>query len=222
MSAILFDMDGTLVDSEPLWFQAEKQVMAEVGSTWEQSDQINCLGGPMEKTERYMQERSGNIKPFGYFSERLNDVMDEKLKHELKLIPSALELLLDCKSAQIPMALVTASTGRQMRAVLERFPAGIFASTVSKDDVENSKPDPAPYKLAANQLGVDIKSCLVLEDSITGVQSGLRAGAQVIGIPHLVQLPPHENLRVVKALSDLSLKLILDWYPHLDRSVSAK
>lgn len=222
MSAILFDMDGTLVDSEPLWFQAEKQVMAEVGSTWEQSDQINCLGGPMEKTERYMQERSGNIKPFGYFSERLNDVMDEKLKHELKLIPSALELLLDCKSAQIPMALVTASAGRQMNAVLERFPAGIFDSTVSKDDVENSKPDPAPYKLAANQLGVDIKSCLVLEDSITGVQSGLRAGAQVIGIPHLVQLPPHENLRVVKALSDLSLKLILDWYPHLDRSVSAK
>ena len=222
MSAILFDMDGTLVDSEPLWFQAEKQVMAEVGSTWEQSDQINCLGGPMEKTERYMQERSGNIKPFGYFSERLNDVMDEKLKHELKLIPSALELLLDCKSAQIPMALVTASTGRQMRAVLERFPAGIFASTVSKDDVEHSKPDPAPYKLAAKQLGVDIKKCLVLEDSITGVQSGLRAGAQVIGIPHLVQMQSHENLRVVKALSDLSLKLILDWYPHLDRSVSAK
>lgn len=222
MSAILFDMDGTLVDSEPLWLQAEKQVMAEVGSTWEQSDQINCLGGPMEKTERYMQERSGNIKPFGYFSERLNDVMDEKLKYELKLIPGALELLLDCKSAQIPMALVTASTGRQMRAVLERFPSGLFSSTVSQDDVEHSKPDPAPYKLAASQLGVDIKSCLVLEDSITGVQSGLRSGAQVIGIPHLVQMQSHENLRVVHALSDLNLRLLLDWYPHLDRSVSAK
>ena len=222
MSAILFDMDGTLVDSEPLWLEAEQQVMAEVGSTWEQSDQINCLGGPMDKTERYMQERSGNIKPYGYFSERLNDVMDEKLKHELRLIPGALELLLDCKSAQIPMALVTASTGRQMRAVLERFPSGLFSSTVSQDDVEHSKPDPAPYKLAASQLGVDIKSCLVLEDSITGVQSGLRSGAQVIGIPHLVQMQLHENLRVVHALSDLNLRLLLDWYPHLDRSVSAK
>lgn len=222
MSAILFDMDGTLVDSEPLWLEAEQQVMAEVGSTWEQSDQINCLGGPMDKTERYMQERSGNIKPFGYFSERLNDVMDEKLKHELRLIPGALELLLDCKSAQIPMALVTASTGRQMRAVLERFPSGLFSSTVSQDDVEHSKPDPAPYKLAASQLGVDIKSCLVLEDSITGVQSGLRSGAQVIGIPHLVQMQSHENLRVIHALSDLNLRLLLDWYPHLDRSVSAK
>jgi len=222
MSAILFDMDGTLVDSEPLWLEAEQQVMAEVGSTWEQSDQINCLGGPMDKTERYMQERSGNIKPYGYFSERLNDVMDEKLKHELRLIPGALELLLDCKSAQIPMALVTASTGRQMRAVLERFPSGLFSSTVSQDDVEHSKPDPAPYKLAASQLGVDIKSCLVLEDSITGVQSGLRSGAQVIGIPHLVQMQSHENLRVIHALSDLNLRLLLDWYPHLDRSVSAK
>ena len=222
MSAILFDMDGTLVDSEPLWLEAEQQVMAEVGSTWEQSDQINCLGGPMDKTERYMQERSGNIKPYGYFSERLNDVMDEKLKHELRLIPGALELLLDCKSAQIPMALVTASTGRQMRAVLERFPSGLFSSTVSQDDVEHSKPDPAPYKLAASQLGVDIKSCLVLEDSITGVQSGLRSGAQVIGIPHLVQMQSHENLRVIHALSDLNLSLLLDWYPHLDRSVSAK
>jgi HAD superfamily hydrolase (TIGR01509 family) len=196
--------------------------MAEVGSNWEQSDQLNCLGGPMEKTERYMQERSGNIKPYGYFSERLNDVMDEKLKHELQLVPNALELLLDCKSAQIPMALVTASTGRQMRAVLERFPTGIFSSTVSKDDVEHSKPDPAPYKLAANQLGVDIERCLVLEDSITGVQSGLRAGAQVIGIPHMVQMQPHANLRVVNSLSDISLKLILEWYPNLDRRVSSK
>ena len=157
MSAILFDMDGTLVDTEPLWFQAEKQVMAEVGVNWEPSDQVNCLGGPMERTEQYMQDRSGNTKPLGYFSERLNEVMDEKLKNELHFIPNALELLSDCKSAQIPIALVTASTGRQMRAVLERFPTGIFDTTVSKDDVADSKPDPAPYKLAASQLGVDIE-----------------------------------------------------------------
>ncbi|MGI9171565.1 MAG: HAD hydrolase-like protein, partial [Candidatus Nanopelagicus sp.] len=63
MSAILFDMDGTLIDSEPLWLAAEKQVMEEVGSTWDEADQINCLGGPMERTERYMQDRTGNIKP---------------------------------------------------------------------------------------------------------------------------------------------------------------
>jgi HAD superfamily hydrolase (TIGR01509 family) len=222
MSAILFDMDGTLVDTEPLWFQAEKQVMAEVGVNWEPSDQVNCLGGPMERTEQYMQDRSGNTKPLGYFSERLNEVMDEKLKNELHFIPNALELLSDCKSAQIPIALVTASTGRQMRAVLERFPTGIFDTTVSKDDVADSKPDPAPYKLAASQLGVDIEKCLVVEDSITGVQSGLRAGAQVLGIPHMVRMQPHQNLRLIKSLSDINLKLIFEWYPHLDPNLSVK
>lgn len=148
--------------------------------------------------------------------------MDEKLKNELHFIPNALELLSDCKSAQIPIALVTASTGRQMRAVLERFPTGIFDTTVSKDDVADSKPDPAPYKLAASQLGVDIEKCLVVEDSITGVQSGLRAGAQVIGIPHMVRMQPHQNLRLIKSLSDINLKLIFEWYPHLDPNLSVK
>ena len=92
MSAILFDMDGTLIDSEPLWFSAEVQVMSELGASWEPADQINCLGGPMERTERYMQERTGNIKPFGYFSERLDLVMEEKLANELEFMPNALEL----------------------------------------------------------------------------------------------------------------------------------
>lgn len=222
MSAILFDMDGTLIDSEPLWLEAEIQVMAEVGFGWDHSDQINCLGGPMEKTERYMQERSGNIKPFGFFSERLNNVMDEKLKNQLKLIPNALEILLECKSALIPMALVTASTGRQMRTVLSQFPVNLFASTISRDDVERSKPDPAPYKLAAEQLRVDIEQCLIIEDSITGVEAGLQSGAQVIGIPHLVQMQPHANLRLINSLSDISLKILLEWYPHLERRVETR
>ncbi|MFM8673361.1 MAG: HAD family hydrolase, partial [Candidatus Nanopelagicus sp.] len=95
MSAILFDMDGTLINSEPLWLEAEIEVMREVGSTWDQSDQINCLGGPMERTEKYMQERSGNIKPFGYFGRRLNEIMDQKLKTQLDLMPNAMELLLE-------------------------------------------------------------------------------------------------------------------------------
>ena len=105
MSAILFDMDGTLIDSEPLWLAAEKQVMEEVGSTWDEADQINCLGGPMERTERYMQDRTGNIKPFGYFGSRLDLVMEEKLSNELELLPNALDLLSECKNANIQIYL---------------------------------------------------------------------------------------------------------------------
>ena len=76
--------------------------------------------------------------------------------------------------------------------------------------------------LAAKLMGVDIKNCLVFEDSITGAQSGLRSGAQVIGIPHLIVMPDDPNLRVVKSLSDIDLVKLLDWYPFLDTQVSAK
>ena len=221
MSAILFDMDGTLIDSEPLWLEAEIEIMEELGCNWDQQDQINCLGGPIDKTENYMQERSNNIKPFGYFTEKLDDVMEKKLSTKLNLIPNALEIINDCKRSELKIALVTASSGRLMKAVLKRFPVGIFDAVVSYDDVKRSKPDPEPYLLAAKTLGVDITNCVVLEDSLTGVQSGLSAGAQVIGIPHLVKMPSNPNLRVVESLSEINMDRLITWYPFLASRISA-
>ncbi len=221
MSAILFDMDGTLIDSEPLWLKAEIEVMAEVGCHWDEQDQINCLGGPAERTERYMQERSQNIKPYGYFIDRLHEVMRARITNELDLIPNALSLLKECKDAGIKTALVTASSRDLMTIVLKRFPPGTFDVVVSGDDVEKSKPDPAPYLLAAKQLSVDILKCLVLEDSLTGVQSGLSSGAKVIGIPHLVQMSEHPNLRVISSLDEITLSDILGWYPYLANKVES-
>ena len=217
----MFDMDGTLIDSEPLWLKAEIEVMAEVGYHWDEQDQINCLGGPAERTERYMQERSQNIKPYGYFINRLHEVMRARITNELDLIPNALSLLKECKDAGIKTALVTASSRDLMTIVLKRFPPGTFDVVVSGDDVEKSKPDPAPYLLAAKQLSVDILKCLVLEDSLTGVQSGLSSGAKVIGIPHLVQMSEHPNLRVISSLDEITLNDILGWYPYLANKVES-
>jgi len=221
VSAILFDMDGTLIDSEPLWLEAEIEIMEELGCNWDQQDQINCLGGPIDKTENYMQDRSNNIKPFGYFTKKLDDVMEQKLSTKIDLIPNALEIIDECKRSELKIALVTASSGRLMRAVLKRFPVGIFDTVVSYDDVERSKPDPEPYLLAAKTLGVDITNCVVLEDSLTGVQSGLSAGAQVIGIPHLVKMPSNPNLRVVESLSEINMDRLITWYPFLASRISA-
>jgi HAD superfamily hydrolase (TIGR01509 family) len=221
MSAILFDMDGTLIDSEPLWLEAEIEIMEELGCNWDQQDQINCLGGPIDKTENYMQDRSNNIKPFGYFTKKLDDVMEQKLSTKSNLIPNALEIINECKISEIKIALVTASSERLMRAVLKRFPVGIFDTTVSYDDVKRSKPNPEPYLLAAKTLGVDITNCVVLEDSLTGVQSGLSAGAQVIGIPHLVKMPSNPNLRVVESLSEINMDRLITWYPFLTSRISA-
>lgn len=215
MSALLFDMDGTVIDSEPLWLEAEIEVMAELGFHWDAQDQQNCLGGPMDRTEKYMQERSGNIKPYGYFRDNLNRVMQKKLLHDLKLVPNALELISSAKKIGIKTALVTASGSVLMNIALKKFPDGIFDATVSRDDVINSKPNPEPYLRAADLLEVNISNCVVFEDSETGVTSGLASGAQVIGIPHLINLAPHENLRIVDSLSDVSIDKLRNWYPTL-------
>lgn len=219
MSAILFDMDGTIIDSEPLWLQAEIQVMAELGCHWDEQDQINCLGGPMERTEKYMQDRSGNVKPYGYFGQRLNEVMKSKFVKDLELIPNALELIKKSKEAGLKTALVTASGRELMNSALTRFPENSFDIAISRDDVANSKPHPEPYLMAAERLKVKIDECLVLEDSMTGVRAGLDSGAQVVAISHIISIANEENLRVISNLSEITFKQLVEWYPFLDRAV---
>lgn len=219
MSAILFDMDGTIIDSEPLWLQAEIQVMAELGCHWDEQDQINCLGGPMERTEKYMQYRSGNVKPYGYFGQRLNEVMKLKFVKDLELIPNALELITKSKEAGLKTALVTASGRELMNSALTRFPENSFDIAISRDDVANSKPHPEPYLMAAERLKVKIDKCLVLEDSMTGVRAGLDSGAQVVAISHIISIANEKNLRVISNLTEITFKQLVEWYPFLDRAV---
>ena len=219
MSAILFDMDGTIIDSEPLWLQAEIQVMAELGCHWDEQDQINCLGGPMERTEKYMQDRSGNVKPYGYFGQRLNEVMKLKFVKDLELIPNALELITKSKEAGLKTALVTASGRELMTSALTRFPENSFDIAISRDDVANSKPHPEPYLMAAERLKVRIDECLVLEDSMTGVRAGLDSGAQVVAISHIISIASEKNLRVISNLSEITFKQLVEWYPFLDGAV---
>uniref|UniRef100_UPI004049809E HAD family hydrolase n=1 Tax=Candidatus Nanopelagicus sp. TaxID=2518620 RepID=UPI004049809E len=219
MSAILFDMDGTIIDSEPLWLQAEIEVMAELGCHWDEQDQINCLGGPMERTEKYMQDRSGNVKPYGYFGQRLNEVMKLKFVKDLELMPNALELITKSKEAGLKTALVTASGRELMNSALTRFPENSFDNAISRDDVTNSKPHPEPYLMAAKRLEVKIEECLVLEDSMTGVRAGLDSGAQVVAISHIISIANEKNLRVISSLSEITFKQLVEWYPFLDRAV---
>lgn len=215
MSAILFDMDGTLVDSEPLWLQAEIEIMQDVGCVWTAEDQLACLGGPRAKTERMMQEKSGNRMPDGYFGEQLDNLMEKKLASDLQIYDGALELVESCKAYGLKVGLVTASGFKLMRSVLRKFPENLFDVVISGDDVVKSKPDPEAYLKAAKLLSVDITGSVVIEDSVTGVTAGLASGAQVIGIPHLVELPSHPRLRLVKRIGDINISQLLEWYPFL-------
>ncbi len=209
IDAVLWDMDGTLINSEPYWLLAENELMARYGHTWTDADQEHCLGGPLPKVGTYMSKLAQGKESPDYFVDELVRLVAAQFTKGLEFMPGALSLVQSLTSKGVPMALVSASPRILVDAALSLLPKKTFGCSISSQDVTNSKPDPECYLLAADQLGVDITRCVVLEDSRTGITSGLASGAVVIGIPALVTFPTTSNLTIRKNLIDLSLDEML-------------
>jgi len=194
-------MDGTLIDSEGLWLQAEITVMEELGAPWTEADQAFCLGGPLERVVRYMLERSRSEEPETRVMVRLLDTMEAHLlASPLAWRPGARAVLAEARERGVPTALVSASWGRLIDAVGDKIEVDLgcraFDVVVAGDDVTNSKPHPEPYQTAARLLGVEPAACLALEDSPTGVASATSAGCRVVAIPHIAEIDPRGALVV--------------------------
>ena len=206
--AVLFDMDGTLIDSEPLWLISEKELMAQFDFEWTSEHQAFCLGGPMPRIGLYMNDLAGNPKDGPYFAQALIDLMAQKLSQGAPLMPGALQLLDEVTRQQIHFALVSASPRVLVDGVLRNLASHHFDVSISSDDVTRTKPDPEGYLKAASLLNVDIKRCLILEDSETGTQAAMASGACVVAIPHIVPIAESERVRTVASLEQLTeLKL---------------
>lgn len=192
--AVLFDMDGTLIDSEPLWFSAEIDVMAELGSKWSHADQEVCLGGPLERVAHYMVQRSGTKRPASDVGALLLRTIEGHMRREpLTWRPGALDFLKATIAAGIPRALVTASWAVLVDAVAERMALEVgeepFTVIVAGDHTTNGKPHPEPYLRAAELLAAQPGECLAIEDSPTGVRSAVAAGCVVVAVPHIAAVP---------------------------------
>jgi HAD superfamily hydrolase (TIGR01509 family) len=201
--AVLFDMDGLLVDSEPLWLEAETAVMARLGADWTTADQVQLLGGSLDRTVRYLLAQATRPAPPGQVAEWLMSGIAELVRdHGIPVKPGARELLAEVAAAGLPRALVTSSERRFMDVVLAR--TGLrFDALVCADDVSVTKPDPEPYLLAAKLLGADPPRCFALEDSPNGVASAEAAGCQVFAVPSLVPIGPAPGRTVVPSLTEL-------------------
>ena len=217
-NAVFFDMDGLLVDSEPLWLIAETQMMAEYGYQWLESDQAACLGGPLDRVGNYMSDLIGRKRDGQSLTNEIIERMVEKFQGDLPFMPGAIELITDLRAHGVELALVSASPRSLVDAALSKFTVNPFATSISSNDVKFSKPDPEGYLLAATSGGHDISNSLVLEDSLTGVTAAKASGAWVLAVPHLVPIQKSGRVETTTSLANWSYETLAVKYAQ-DRSL---
>ncbi|HET7014275.1 MAG TPA: HAD family phosphatase [Streptosporangiaceae bacterium] len=209
LAGVLFDMDGLLVDTEPIWFEVEISVMARLGAgEWTPADQLELVGGSLAKSVAYMISRAARPADPDEVATWLVDGMAELLAtREIEPLPGAVELIGAVRAARLPYALVTSSERVIADAVLGALARrGVrFDVIVCGADVVNPKPDPEPYLLGAKLLEVDPRCCVALEDSPNGVASALAAGCVTVAVPGLVPIEDRPGLHIVGSLAELDL-----------------
>ncbi len=208
LQAVLFDMDGLLVDTEPLWFEVEREVMARLGSGWTQADQRALVGGSMGRTVGYIMDRATKPASPGQVVSWLRGGMAELLaSRAVEPMPGAIELLGQVRAAGLPYALVTSSEPIIADAVLAALADRDvrFDVVVSGADVTEPKPHPQPYLLAAGKLGVDPGCSVALEDSPNGVRSARAAGCVTVAVPGLAPITDLADVHVVSSLTEVSV-----------------
>ena len=215
-AAVLFDMDGLLVETEHLWYQAELGVIEQLGGSWTPEHQEVLVGGPLEKAVELLIEAAGGGHDADEVMTLLLDNMEQLLRTEpVHWRPGAAELLVALEEAGVPRSLVSASWRRLLDAVhdavMHELGHELFDVTVAGDDLERTKPFPDPYLHAAAVIGVDPRHCVVLEDSHTGSTAGRASGALVVAVPSLVPIEPTEGMHVVASLTELTPELLGAW-----------
>jgi HAD superfamily hydrolase (TIGR01509 family) len=188
LPAVLWDLDGTIVDTEPSWIRAETALVERFGGSWSHEQALTLVGNGLEDSARILQRHGVRMAVSEIIAE-LTDAVVRDLEGALPWRPGALELLRELRDAGVPTALVTMSFRRMAETVAAAIPFRAFDVIVPGDDVARPKPFPDPYERAAELLGLDARDAIAIEDSPTGLASAAAAGATTVGVPHLVPLP---------------------------------
>jgi HAD superfamily hydrolase (TIGR01509 family) len=205
-AAVLWDMDGTLVDTEPYWIEAEFALAEKYAGTWSQEHSLNLVGHDLLDSGRYIREHMGiDLEPSVIVEELLDRVI-EHVALEVPWRPGAVELLADLNRNGVPCALVTMSYRRFVAPILEWLPDDAFETVVTGDAVSQGKPHPEPYLKAARNLGVLPGDCLAIEDSNTGARSAVAAGCTVLVVPNHVPVLPGERRVFRDSLADVTAR----------------
>ena len=210
--AVLFDMDGLFINSEPDWHAAELEMMRAHGYDWTPEDQLKCLGGPLQRVTEYMSRCLNDAKTPEELGELIVAEMKKRMSGKVSLMPGALEFSRELNNAGLPQALVSASPRPIVDAVLVGMSEKYFVYSVAAGDIERTKPFPDPYLHAAKLLDVDIEQCLIFEDSPTGLTAARASGAFVVGIPHFVEVAEEPRLKIIKSFEGVTEATLASWF----------
>jgi HAD superfamily hydrolase (TIGR01509 family) len=188
-AAVLWDMDGTLIDSEPYWMKSEGAFARANNSAWSEQDGLNLVGMSLYDSSKIIKEKVGSDLEPEQIIEQLTDEVTAQLKQEILWRPGAKELLMLLRKKKVKTALVTMSMHRMAKQVVDSIGFDAFDVIVAGDDVLHGKPHPEAYLKAAELLGVKAEECVAFEDSISGLRSAEAAGTRAVGIKNIVDIP---------------------------------
>jgi HAD superfamily hydrolase (TIGR01509 family) len=212
IEAVIFDLDGVLIQSEEVWDEVREKMTHDLGGTWHANASRDMMGMSSPEWSRYMKEQLG----VGLTPKQINEEAVQRMQAayagHLPLIPGAMEAV-ERMAARWPLGLASSSNRPLIDKVLEvSCLAEYFQATVSSEEVERGKPQPDVFLAVAHQMAVDPVSCAAIEDSHTGVQSAHSAGMAVVVMPNQAFPPGEEVIRlaesVVGSLPELTVELI--------------
>jgi HAD superfamily hydrolase (TIGR01509 family) len=215
IEAVVFDLDGVLLDTEELWNEARRQIAEERGGRWQDDAQRAMMGMSSGEWSRYMHEELGVPDPPEEISTEVVGRLEDLYRERLPLIPGALDAVRRL-AARWPLAIASSSNRPLIDLFLELTgTADLFRATVSSEEVARGKPAPDVYLEAARRLAVDPATCAAVEDSENGIRSAAAAGMTVIAIPNAVFRPSDKVL----SLAAVALASLDELQPELIESL---
>jgi len=207
--AVLWDMDGTIVDTEPMWMRAETELVESFGGAWSHEQGLQLVGNGLYDSAAILIAAGVRLEPLEVIH-WLTEHVQAQLEDGPPWRPGARELLAELRETAVPMGLVTMSFRGMAVQVAEAIGFPAFDVIVAGDDVTHHKPHPEPYLRAAAQLGVPIERCVAIEDSITGVASAVASGAATVAVPFIVPIPESPAYEIWPTLAGRGVQDLAD------------
>jgi HAD superfamily hydrolase (TIGR01509 family) len=227
LRAVLFDMDGTLVETEQMWGQAMFELAARLGGRMSDDARARTVGTSMRVSMGVLYDDLGLTRSeeqlradARWVENRTGDLLGAGIEWR----PGAAELIRDVRTAGLQAALVTTTPRRLadivLRVIADDLGGDPFDITICGDEVPARKPDPAPYRQAMQALAVDAGECVVIEDSATGIAAGLAAGIAVLGVPAMQSVDAAPGLTLRESLVGVGVVDLADLLMDADAALA--